>query len=629
MAKQQGGLAYLIGLLVFILILVAPTQYSGDIKTIVHSAAAKVGLVTAKEEPAPEPKPGPPAPTPAKPAPTPQKPTPAPTKPAPPPEKPKATPAPKQPAPKPETKPAPKPEAKPAPKPAPKPETKPAAKPAPKPPAKAETKPAPKPPVKAEKKPAPEAETKPAPKPAPEKKPAPPKEQPKKEDKKAPDGGGIGLPFAQQAPQPQPAPPAPAQPAVDVPIEEGEGAIANLIDKIPSARFTLADALVKSVDKSSAAKELIQYIEYFIVGYLIVANNTDTERSFRRIVRLLILTSTIVIAVAMFQYWSCYCPCVKDTAGKLGPLSGPLTRLLHVDQGDAMGIRGTFSNRNVLGAFLAMMLPLLWGVALAHKKGLAIVTRTWAVILTVAGLSVMTSGGAMIAVLFSILAITFIRDEKFFSILAVLVLVFAIGAGLFLKSKLQRLEAKCAARPNITMLQDSVKLFKQSDAKPPRNYGWQQRYVEWQAAVNAITVHPILGVGVGNYQQNINQYYGEIAKPAENYMEADAMNGLLILGMTMGLPGLVAFLWILFKFQKFGAQGFSLLPPGLEKGFALGIYGAMTSVLIASLFTNVLVRGVGLVFIILLALAGQVNDLAPDEAPEEQPKEEEGEKPKS
>ncbi|NOZ24113.1 MAG: O-antigen ligase family protein, partial [Planctomycetes bacterium] len=557
--------------------------------------------------------------------------------------------------------PAPKPKAKPAPKPvpAPKPKAKPAPKPAPAPKPKAKPAPKPAPAPKPKAKPAP----KPAPAPKPEAKPAPPKEQPKeqpkKEDKKQPDGGGIGLPFAQQAPQPTPAQPAAQAPSA--PAEEGEGAIARLIGKIPHARFTLADALVwiifvlwvvkiivykeikqvrlfplpilvfvilailsmviqiKSIDKPSAVKELLQYIEYFILGYLIIANNADTEKSFRRIVRLLILTSTIVITVAMFQYWSSYCPCVKDTAGKLGPLSGPLTRLLHVDKGDAMGIRGTFSNRNVLGAYLALMLPFLWGIALAHKKGLAIVTRTWAVILTVAGLSVMTSGGAMLAVLFSILAITFIRDEKFFSILAVLVLVFAIGAGLFLKSKLQRLEAKYAARPNITMLQDSIKLFKQSDAAK-RGYGWQQRYVEWQAAVNAITVHPIFGVGVGNYQQNINQYYGEILKPAENYMEADAMNGLLVLAMTMGIPGLVAFLWILFKFQKFGAQGFSLLPASLEKGFALGIYGAMTSVLIASLFTNVLVRGVGIVFVILLALAGQVNDLSPDEAPEE-PKE--------
>ncbi|MEW6356401.1 MAG: O-antigen ligase family protein [Planctomycetota bacterium] len=622
MAKQQGGLAYLIGLLVFVLVLVAPTQYSGDIKVIVRRAAEKVGLVTAKEEPAAEPKPEQPAPTPA----------PTPAKPAPPPEQPKPTPTPVQPAPTPAV-----------PTPAPKPEAKPVPQPEVKPPAA--------------------------------QKPAPPTEQPKappKEEKKQPDGGGIGLPFAQQAPQPQPAQPAPAQPAVDVPVEERGSAIAGLIDKIPSAHFTLADALVwiifvlwiikvivyreiklvrlpplpiavfvilaclsiipwvnrdaGSIDKSSALKELIQYLEYFLVAYLVIANNADTEKTFRRLVRVLIFTTTVVVAIAQMQYYSDNCPCVKQFATHLGPLSDAAQRLIIVPPGDAMGIRGTFSNRNVLGAFLALTLPFLWGVALAHKRGFGIVTRVWAVIITVAGLMTITSGGAMIAVLFSILAITFIRDEKFFSVLAVLVLVFAICAALFLKGPLQRLEAERVPRPNITLLQDSVKLYKQSDAEK-RGYGWQQRYVEWQAAVSAITAHPIFGVGIGNYQQNINQYYGEIDKPSENYMEADAMNGLLILGVTMGIPGLVAFLWILFKFQKFGAQGFSLLPPGLAKGFSLGIYGAMTSALIMSLFTSVLVRGVGLVFVILIALAGQVNNLIPDETAE--PPKEKGEKPKA
>lgn len=613
MAKQQGGLAYLISLLVGILVLVAPVQYSQDIHSVVQKAVSMVGLVE-KQAPA-EPKA-------AEPAPQPQ-PAPAPTAPA-------AAPTP-QPAPAPAAQPAPAapaPAAQPGPPPA-KPEPpKPAPAAQPAPPA------TPAPPAKA-----PEP---PKPQPAPDKKPEPPKEQPKGDARQ--DGGGISLPLAQQAP-PAPAPAAaPAAPEPSPAPAEGKGFIARLVDKVPHANFTLADALIwiifvlwiikvlvyrelklvrlfplaivvflvwgvlsmipklkavgLDVDSQAALTELIQYIEYFAVGYLVIANNADTERAFKRVVRILILASTVVIAIGMLQYLSVMKP-AQDVMDKLGPLSARVKALAEAPT--AMDIKSTFRNRNTFGAFLAVMVPFFWGIALAHKRGFGLVTRAWMVILTLAGLVVTTSGGAMLAMVFAILAITFIRDEKFF----VAVLAVGILAGVFL--------TKYLPRDNFEMLRDSVKLYKAKDAEPPRNYGWQQRYVEWQAGFNAMCAHPVFGVGIGNYQHSIDSFYGEIDKPSgKNCMEEDAVNGLFVLGATLGVPGLLAFLWILFKFQKLGSMGYSLLPRGLAKGVSLGIYGSMTSVLVASLFTNVLVRGVGVVLIILLALAGQVGSLMAD-----------------
>jgi hypothetical protein len=57
---------------------------------------------------------------------------------------------------------------------------------------------------------------------------------------------------------------------------------------------------------------------------------------------------------------------------------------------------------------------------------------------------------------------------------------------------------------------------------------------------------------------------------------------------------------------------------GIERGCALGIYGSLTGFVVVMFFTNVFVRGVGISFVILLALGAVLGRLAiPPAKPEE------------
>jgi len=346
-----------------------------------------------------------------------------------------------------------------------------------------------------------------------------------------------------------------------------------------------------SVNGKEAAKEIIQYFEYFLVVYLLYLNNARKPEGFRRIAYTLLFANTAVIAVGLVQYIS---PAWVEV------LPAPLADVFSADS--PFEVRATFGNRNVLAGYLALMLPLMWGIVMSHRS---IFVRLWLAVLTVAGLVITLSGGVMLAIVFAILMITFIRSEKAFAIVAVIGLVACIYLAPQLPMK------------NGNVLRDSVLLYKR-DAPWP----WQQKYVEWQAALNAINSNPVTGVGIGNYQLNINRYYLDIEKPPENLMEPDAVNGWMVTGVTLGVPGLLLLLWMLLSFQKRASMHYGAAEPGIVKGFCLGVYGAIGSFMIASLFTNLLVRGVGIAFVIMVAL---VDAAWRSPRPEERDQEEEQE----
>jgi hypothetical protein len=344
-----------------------------------------------------------------------------------------------------------------------------------------------------------------------------------------------------------------------------------------------------TVDMSEAIKEMIQYVEYFIVGYVVFVNAAGREYMFRRMALTFWAATTIVILMAITQYMN------------LPGIPWPLRTALGASD-DPMSVKALFGDRNVLGAYLALAVPFMWGVVLCEKNWLI---KIWLAVATCGGLLVTLSGGAMAAILLGVLSISLLRSQKVF--VPVLVAVFL--AGLFLWPLLPR--------KNLDVLRDSVLLYK--PVKEGEGWPWQQRYVEWQPAFQAMEHSPIVGVGVGNYQRHINQFYGEISKPGgRNYMEPNAINGYAILGVTAGVPALLALLWIVWDFRKRAYTAFAAFLDGIERGCALGIYGSLTGFVVVMFFTNVFVRGVGISFVILLALGAVLGRLAiPPAKPEE------------
>jgi len=132
------------------------------------------------------------------------------------------------------------------------------------------------------------------------------------------------------------------------------------------------------------------------------------------------------------------------------------------------------------------------------------------------------------------------------------------------------------------------------------------RYYRWAAEINLIAARP-LGVGWGKYQRAVNDQMGDIPAPKVQSSDAAAYDVLahepmsfswfLQSGVEMGLPGLAAVLVFILEI---------LSRAGGWRGRGSGspaIAGAAVALLLAGLWTSPMVRGVGPLLGLLLALS--------------------------
>jgi len=274
---------------------------------------------------------------------------------------------------------------------------------------------------------------------------------------------------------------------------------------------------------------------------------------------------------------------------------------------------GTKSNRNVLGGFLCLVLPLAFGLCLFHPNWFV---KLWMLAVTIAGLTIVLSGGALIAicVAFMVLAAMCRRSIMFVSAAVIGVILLCVYPEL--------------PRENQKVILDSLMLKKTVDQygtlpapttgkEIPEEGQWQQKYTEWQAALNAISMHPLFGVGLGHYQKNINIYYDTdlddeedyyiIEKePGVNYMEPDSHNHYLVLATEAGIPAVLILLWVIAHFIRQAALTFTKQQPGFRQAIAAGLIGSLVAFAVGSVFTIMLVRGLALTLAIILALVHAV-----------------------
>lgn len=371
---------------------------------------------------------------------------------------------------------------------------------------------------------------------------------------------------------------------------------------------------------ASYFKELIQYVQYFLIAFLMFATGMTSPRLVKTMAYLFFLMATVVIAVGAFEYLNDHDVTYHGVLMAVvpNPMDIDSTFGFQMEEATAKHI-GTKSNRNVLGGYLSLALPLMWGAAIFTRNPLVAV---WLILAVATGLAITLSGGAFLAIVVAMLILAAVRSHKLLTItVAVLGCAFLL---LFPKMP----------RHNVDVLFDSVMLSKDKDrfhslpeplkGKELEGEGRvQQRYLEWQAALNAIMGNPAFGVGLGGYQGYINRYYEiepyTVKKPAKNYMEPDANNYYAVIGVELGIPGILAILWILVDAMGQGLRAFTAIPKGFEKGLAVGVCGSMLGFMINSLFTSMIVRGVAIAFVLILALAAAMQLLysSPQPAGEE------------
>jgi len=314
-------------------------------------------------------------------------------------------------------------------------------------------------------------------------------------------------------------------------------------------------SIVRSVNRLNALKDLFQFVEYFAVGYVLFTYYGALPGGRRRLVDVFLAAATAVLLLGAFQY--------------LAPSVAPFD------------VRATFSNRNVFGGYLALVLPLAGGLLLHEPRW---GRRAWYLLILAAGSAVTLSGATLLAVLS---ALGLIAVGKGWKTLVIVAAVAGLAAAL---------AAPRLPRENGRIARESIRLYDDRNQVA-------LRYTEWQAAADMAARNPWLGVGIGNYQDCIGQYYGILPRPPVA-AEPDSQNLYLVLLASTGYPGLACFLGVLFFFALGAARRYVAATDRFGKGLALGTLGSLAAFTVNSVWSPLLVRGIGLPLVLIFALAG-------------------------
>ncbi|MFP4057211.1 MAG: O-antigen ligase family protein [Candidatus Brocadiia bacterium] len=165
------------------------------------------------------------------------------------------------------------------------------------------------------------------------------------------------------------------------------------------ARTTaLAEAKEARVD---AVKELLQHIEYFLVVFAVFVNAAETSD-------LKVYLAAFAVATAGVVGWA--------AVDYLGFHRSPFR------------VSAGYENRNLLGTFLALALPLLYGLALYARRWRV---RAALLVVVAGGLVVNLAGGALFATLLVLLLLSALRGQR-----ALVPYLVVAGAALLLAPRL-------------------------------------------------------------------------------------------------------------------------------------------------------------------------------------------------
>lgn len=330
----------------------------------------------------------------------------------------------------------------------------------------------------------------------------------------------------------------------------------------PTLLFVVFAALsmVRATSLASSLKDLIQIIEYFVAAWLIFSFAMRRERELRGLTWVFLAATTAIVAMGLAQYLM---PATAD-----------------------FDVRATFGNRNVLGGYLSLALPLVSAFLLLDPNARR---RAWYVLVLAGGVAIDLAAGSVLAVCVAVAWIAALKSRR------AVIGVAGVAAALTL------LVYPHLPRHNGAVLHNSIAPY--DDAGEP-----DPRYPEWQAAAIMTYENPWLGVGVGNYQANIGGYYGTVPS-AVKAAEPDTQNLYLVLASSIGLPGALSFLAMLLLFAGRATAAFYRGGNWFRRAASLGALGGILAFTVNSVWSPLLVRGIGipLAFILSLAWAGRAD----------------------
>lgn len=364
------------------------------------------------------------------------------------------------------------------------------------------------------------------------------------------------------------------------------------------------------------AKELFKLVEYFLVFYILLANNLQRVKE-QVLIKAFFISTTAILLVAFVQ---------------------------HLFLGlDAEMVRGMFSNNNILGVFLCMAVPLVYAHLISPGNSL---TRIWMAGMLILSIVVLLSGSALLSLIIGTLAMTLAAHKKGLLVRYGLTILIAgilypwvipdrntkavrdfasvYEKGNISKAYYHRIQILAINNQDVLVRKDFGGKFFRISGEPyfkkivfdpakgdlykelDKKKNVKSRYLEMEASLDLLSEHTSLGIGLGNFQNNIGKYYNGF--PKVNTAQPNEDSGYFIIASTSGILGLAAFLWIflaMLRECRVRYRGST----GPEKALYWGLLGSLIALLTENVFSYLLSSALltPLIFLIYLSFKKSVH----------------------
>lgn len=333
----------------------------------------------------------------------------------------------------------------------------------------------------------------------------------------------------------------------------------------------LSAGMAESIKLTALA--IIQITLYFVAAYMLFADVLTTRGRLVGALVALAIPTVVNLAVACQQYFT------AETSLEVG---------------------GLLSNRNVYSAYLAMVLPIGFGIMLWLQRGPLVVLL--GATTAVAVLTMLSPPMVWVALLVVACQCKFAPRRAGYRGLALLAVLTALVV--FLPKN-----HDTAVRELLDPREEGEahKLAADMGEVAEDTYIVKKRWLEWKPALNMMAENFMLGVGAGNFQLNIGrtEYYGFL--PNVRKSEPDTNNLYLVIGSTMGFAGLVCLVAYLGHFWRKASTLWLSVERGWMTGLAVGLAGSVAALAMGNIFTSLFVRGTGLVWALLFAIIAVIS----------------------
>jgi len=306
--------------------------------------------------------------------------------------------------------------------------------------------------------------------------------------------------------------------------------------------------------------EIVQVVKMYL-GFLYIANNIRSRREIQFVVVFLLLGLFLesVLGLAQYKFDRPFVPSILGGPEKLGSirLGEPLSR-----------ISGTWASYNDFAWYLTFMLPISLSLLFSRIKG---------IYKSMCGLTLVVGIGALICTLsragwssfvIAILMVSLLNFSKTKGKTGLNNFAISTIAILIIVSSVVTVNPRFLNIVNRRVFSDDY------DAA-------QSRIPQMQVASNIIKANPVLGVGINNYTE-VMQDYDTTDMGLTSITRHQVHNIFLQIGAEMGIVGLAIFIWLIWMVYKEGLRYFKE-SEGSMSAIVIGLIAGITAFLIHGL----------------------------------------------